>query len=609
MRPEKALPLPAGFSSTEAYVESLLCFGTASPLLKTLCGGVHVLDFFTRCVDVYESIFSESWRYWFKSRDIMDILDLFMREDVEKVNRGQKACSASPEGHWRGGPPPPTDLVEYVRDVRSHCLQREFLPQSTPSITRHVAVGMKRKKVHEVSNFACYVDRLTSDIEACQEGKISHLVDFGSGMNYLGRTISTTYNRNIIAVESRGHNIEGARDKDVLAKIAQKPKLLINKKAYRAAGLISRSEQRKMRILANNSVRPEDGGGRVLSNETESMDNDSGSVSDSECSCSASKNVHNQGNMTYVTHRIENGDLSAVLKNISVSSQTLPPDGTKQPSLLTLSLHSCGNLLHHGLRTILNPNVKAVALVGCCYNLLTERLGPPSFKLPGLQLRSNHPRLEETSSACDPHGFPMSQHYAEYQSEAMTERGVRLNITARNLAVQAPDNWTAAESDAFFTRHFYRAVLSRIFVDYGIVPAPDGNQNTTTEPVIIGALRKACYSSFLAYVRGAVEKLTGPNSPSPAFRDSVAEKLAPHILTDEVIEEYARNFGPRKHDLAVTWSLMAFSAKVIESMIVVDRWLWLMEQDEVEKAWVEPVFDHKESPRNLVIVGVKKNNS
>jgi hypothetical protein len=51
---------------------------------------------------------------------------------------------------------------------------------------------------------------------------------------------------------------------------------------------------------------------------------------------------------------------------------------------------------------------------------------------------------------------------------------------------------------------------------------------------------------------------------------------------------------------------MAFSAGVVEAVIVVDRWLWLKEQKEVEHAWVEPVFEYKHSPRNLVVVGIKK---
>ncbi|KAF2095872.1 hypothetical protein NA57DRAFT_43677 [Rhizodiscina lignyota] len=608
MGPEIPLPLPADFKSTEVFVESLLHFGTTSTLLKILCGGVHILDFFTRSPDVYETVFPERWRQWFKSRNIMDILDFLLREDLNNVPQNDASIHSSNFSicnQWRGSSPPPQDLVEYVRSVRKHCLSRDFPSEGVEGrtteleIARHVTIGMKQKKIHEVANFARYIDRLVADIEASQEQYISHLVDFGSGQNYLGRALSTSpYSRSIIAIESREHNIQGARDKDVLAKIADKPKIFRNKKEYRTSSVLTRSEEKRARILDNSSVSVEN---PYASSDATSLTDDV--AADSSCSYDTPSKIHKQGNMTYVEHSIKDGNLIPVLEQVFDA-----PEARSNTSLLTLSLHSCGNLLHHGLRTILNPEVSAVALVGCCYNLMTERLGLPSFKLPGLQLRSKHPRVEKTSSARDPHGFPMSQRLVDYQSDGMTEPGVRLNITARMMAVQAPANWTMEDSEMFFTRHFYRAVLQRIFMDYGVVAPPETNETGGTQPVIIGSLRKVCYSSFTAYVRGAIEKLTGPNSPSPSFRTIVAEKLRSDILTEEAINEYEKQFALRKHDLAVSWSLMAFSAGVIESMIVVDRWIWLVEQDVVEKAWVEPVFDYKESPRNLVVVGIKKRN-
>jgi hypothetical protein len=81
------------------------------------------------------------------------------------------------------------------------------------------------------------------------------------------------------------------------------------------------------------------------------------------------------------------------------------------------------------------------------------------------------------------------------------------------------------------------------------------------------------------------------------------EKMAD--ITDEEIDRYEAEYLPRKKELCVIWSLMAFSAMVVESLIVVDRWMFLKEQDEVEDAWVETVFDYGISPRNLVVVGVK----
>jgi len=306
-----------------------------------------------------------------------------------------------------------------------------------------------------------------------------------------------------------------------------------------------------------------------------------------------------------------------------------------------MSLHSCGNLLHHGLRTlVLNPSVKAVAMIGCCYNLLTERLGPPTLKNP--ILRGRIQRLEATSAANDEHGFPMSSRFASHkhgvvrpcwylrdaddtadeQTQAsQRETGIRINITARMMAVQAPANWTEADSAAFFARHFYRAVLQRILLDKGIVEAPSGVAGAAVgggvspagtgvsrgTPVVIGTLGKKCYASFLAYVRGAVAKIVAaPHYKGDPIVHMIEERVA--SMTDEEIVDYETRFRHRKRELEVVWSLMAFSAGVIEAMIVVDRWLWLKEQDCVEKAWVESVFEYSKSPRNLVVVGIKKSH-
>lgn len=198
---------------------------------------------------------------------------------------------------------------------------------------------------------------------------------------------------------------------------------------------------------------------------------------------------------------------------------------------------------------------------------------------------------------------------------------VHLNITARMMAVQAPLNWGPEDSDAFFTRHFYRALLQRVFLDRGVVDRPsiteehqqsfddyvvggrvstNGTTGGSTQPIIIGSLRKACYKSFVLYVRGALERLVKDPHRGTFFQEKLGD------ITDDEIRRYEAEFLPRKKDLSVVWTLMAFSAQLVEAVIVVDRWLWLKEQDIVEEAWVEAVFDYKKSPRNLVVVGIKK---
>ena len=605
MAVECPLPINSRFDNAEAYVESLLSFVTSSTLFQNLCGGVHILDFLTREPDLYSTVLPEDWRIWFRLHDIPAVLDLLMKEgdDLLKLLKDSRGTLPSEKPGttilWRDGPCPPKSLLEYIQAIRGHALNREFRPLAVSTTTssvgvgtlpRHVAVGMKPKKIHEVESFVKYINNLTNEIEATDQHEITHIVDFGSGQNYLGRALaSSPHDRRVIAVETKQHNIKGAKVMDISAGLAEKKRNIRNKKLYRMGS----------QNHGHESTAPE--GGNLYHNCTTPANGGiNGSTDEADSSGS-------RGKIQYIESFIQDGDLSTVVDEITCTPDA--PDGriNSDPRLMVISLHSCGNLLHHGLRSlILNPSVKAVAMVGCCYNLVTERLGPPTYKLPSL--RSSNLRLDTTSSACDPHGFPMSERLANYQHKH--GRGIRMNITARMMAVQAPENWTDTECESFFTRHFYRALLQRILLDRGIVGKPAQDDDETNESprgwtgagpaLTIGSLRKTCYSSFTDYVRGAITKLADDQKRGTEIQRRMEN------LTNEEILRYEAKFKEKKKELSIIWSLMAFSASVVESCIVMDRWLYLREQAEVSDCWVETVFDYKQSPRNLVVVGIKK---
>jgi hypothetical protein len=614
----RCLPIDPAWNNDDGYVSSLLSFATSSDIFRNLCGGIHILDFLTREPDLYTTVLPPEWRNWFDQVTVNDVLDILLREDLQELGLNFREAGTRPES-WRGHELPPASLIKYIDTIRKHCLLRQHVPisEGIQSLPRRIAVGMKPKKIHEVSNFAAYVDKLSTDLADSTGHSVSAIVDFGSGQNYLGRALaSPPYNHDVIAIERKHHNIDGAKGMDIYAKLAKKEKIMRNKKEYkkqlqstqgRTASLdCTDSHQANVRQNVHNApVAPPE---------------------DSEIAL-----VPGTGSMTYIEHDIHDGWLESVLNPASRRLPDLVPgsnnsSGIATPSistdsegsfrlqseqepanLMVVSLHSCGNLVHHGLRSlVLNPSVSAVAMIGCCYNLMTERLGPPTYKLP--TLRSLYPRLESTSVSFDPHGFPMSKALETFEHNH--GQGVRLNITARMMAVQAPYNWGPEDSEAFFKRHFYRALLQRILLDRGVVKQssdPDsivggsisGKYNAGT-PLIVGALRKACFESFLAYVRGAIAKL----SQDPVDSYMILERT--NDLTDEMIDNYEAEWAYAKKDLSIIWSLMAFSAGVVESIIAVDRWLFLREQECVERCWVEPVFDYGQSPRNLAVVGLKK---
>ncbi|KAE8449620.1 hypothetical protein EG329_007950 [Mollisiaceae sp. DMI_Dod_QoI] len=606
MAPPTPLPFSTEFANADEYVESLLLYCGASTVFQTLCGGVHILDFFTREPSLYHTVIPEEWRSWLMARESMDLLDFLMRDDLDEPREDN----------------PPESLVTYIRDIRKYSLRRNVPPKQSKGtkLPRHIAVGMIPKKIHEVGNFADYVVQVADNVSSSSGKEITHFVDFGSGQNYLGRTLaSPPYNKHIVAVESKELNINGAKSMDVLAGVAEREKVMRNKKLYRQQQDSMTSKDKLKEKALRRSAKPQEA----------PSDPDAVDMRPSKDLATIYTPADGKGYIQYVEHVVQDGDLSDVVEQIERMKIAAPAGNlqlvngdmekpqlpeiideiskTKDTRLMAISIHSCGNLSHHGIRSLLlNPSVQAIAIVGCCYNLMTERLGPPTHKLPRLRpnLRAiNAPRLTKEAAACDPHGFPMSKRVSTYNGD-----GVRLNITARMMAVQAPQNWTEKESDSFFTRHFYRALLQRIFLDRGVVSKMKqedddeaGSGLESTEPVIIGSLRKGCYSSFINYVRGALEKLNADPERSKMVREKMAD------MTDEDINDYATRYEGLKKELSVTWSLMAFSAGVVESLIVVDRWLFLKEHGNVvEDCWVEAVFDYQLSPRNLVVVGIKR---
>ena len=646
------LPLSDEWKDSDEYVAALLSFTTESVMFMNLCGGVHILDFLTRDPDLYTSLLPEDWRSFFEHHDIHSILQLLLREDIGPLCDQVDTNTSENDRTWNGSAFPPATLLEYIRNIRRLSLRREFTPQHNERLPKHIVNGMNKKKAHEVEQFSRYVASLSETVHESRGEPLTHIADFGSGQNYLGRALaSAPYHKHIIAIERKHQYISGANRMDIHARLAKDER----KKTMHNAKLAKLKKQNKYKKKCNGctdspelttsenpdapevdiQVQPTSNG--ELSEEPTDQDDDDtfsntlGGMSlqaDDILSSTAEQmppvsrtppKIDTRGTVSYIEHEIKDGYLESIIDHVvdpkkPVETRTATEEAVTQPEekkpsdarVMVVSLHSCGNLVHHGVRSlVLNPSVVAIAMIGCCYNLLTERLGPATYKIP--ILRSSHPRLKQTGSSWDPHGFPMSKLYENYS--AKTTKGVKLNITARSMAVQAPHNWGRADSEGFFTRHYYRALLQRVLLDHGIVPKADIPKDLYKDDpenpesgiaLIVGSLRKSAFESFSSYVRAATVKL----SQDPLRGEKVKERVC--TMTEEELQRYETNYLPTRKNLSIVWALMAFSSQVVEAAIVVDRWQFLREHDSVKECWVEPVFEYGQSPRNLAVIGIKK---
>ncbi|KAI8984618.1 methyltransferase domain-containing protein [Mycotypha africana] len=239
-------------------------------------------------------------------------------------------------------------------------------------------------------------------------------------------------------------------------------------------------------------------------------------------------------------------------------------DGKKETTekwLLT-GLHTCGDLASMMLTLFAtHQEMTCFVNVGCCYHFLTEQS----------EDRKGRPEV----------GFPLSS--------GLKRRNYRLGSKAAMLSCQAPVRWTdqPQETRTAFEHHFFRALLQLIMVEKGLT-------DITTAPIVGRLNNKKDFTSFPVYVKAALHRLKMPI-------DSITEEEA-QAYYDQGIQMQA------DQQITIFWTLRALLAPVLESIILVDRWLYLTETIEdspTKQVYLWPLFDPILSPRNMVIVATK----
>ncbi|KAK1623688.1 methyltransferase domain-containing protein [Colletotrichum phormii] len=220
---------------------------------------------------------------------------------------------------------------------------------------------------------------------------------------------------------------------------------------------------------------------------------------------------------------------------------------------MLVGLHACGNLSEHMLRYFATvPFIVCLGAVGCCYNHIVPR-----------------------SAAC-PDGFPISA--------KMRAKDVTLSAMALMTGCQAPNNWERADpskkESVYSKRRFYRALLEKIFHDKGI--------ELDKEDRPVWGVRKGDMASFTTFARRAMACLGVEESK----------------ISDADLVAYEERYRGQEGKVAILWTLSVLCCKVVESVIALDRYLFLAENGG-QNVDVVPIFDYKISPRNLMFVADK----
>ncbi|KAI8878960.1 hypothetical protein K501DRAFT_227564 [Backusella circina FSU 941] len=252
--------------------------------------------------------------------------------------------------------------------------------------------------------------------------------------------------------------------------------------------------------------------------------------------------------LQHVTEKITPENISQVLARWS-------PDAAEEDWLVT-GLHTCGDLSPMILRLFAeSKQVTTVVNVGCCYHALSE----------------------QHSNA----GFPMSNY--------LKEKDTKLGTTARVLSCHSPSLWIVdniQQSIDAYNNNYFRALLQDLLVSKGLSDIKD--------PPILGRVKQN--KKFPNFVKAALKRM----------------KLPEDAITAEEAELHLLKAKESDHDkqFIAFWTLRVLIAPIIESIILVDRWLYLTDaiknSDSPNKGvWMYPLFDLSASPRNVVFIASK----
>lgn len=506
-----------------------------------------------------------------------DWIDCLKNEPVEHL---LQIPSGIVQEHW------PASLKEYVLSVRSLAFPREqaklekkykllsvlpgreewghticyVLPSMRViSLNSVLSQGMNPKKKHEIEVLSSLISCITKNIGA------HTVIDVGAGQGYLSLVLAFEYQLPVVAIDASSHhgvvtNIRAERiKKHYVAKLRNSGKKPPNMPTTMTCHVLSSSMLRDF----SNYCCQQDG-----------FDDNEHKGEGSNDNCHASSEVAN------------------------LQFQCSGANSDSRSSLVLAGLHACGDLSVTMLRAFSEcKEVKAVVSIGCCYNLLSES------------------GCENDGFNC---GFPVSK--------GVKRMGVSLGKNAHDLACQSAERWQGLEKEAGiqnFDLHGYRAafqmVLDRYYQEVLLMSPSIGRQgkalqrqqkksfpNSSDSPETKTAVKTdSSTDGFQCKLADESERMADKYILFEKFCHLGLNHLGVELLQDMDLHGLWRECQPFVGLIGPYWSLRAALGPLLETLLLLDRLLFLQEQENVEVLML-PIFDPVLSPRNLAIVAKKR---
>lgn len=264
------------------------------------------------------------------------------------------------------------------------------------------------------------------------------------------------------------------------------------------------------------------------------------------------------------------------VKSLWVTPESLN-EVIKEPSII-VGLHTCGDLAATCIKSFVqNEHIKGIVNVGCCYNHITEYICPEATEAAwkykeALGSGQFGESLDKTIfSQEELAGYPLSGYIKA------NHPGFFLGRMPRILAMSEVHQLDCVDPEKIFMRFTYRngfqCLLGRAY----------------PEKRNVYAIRKRIkhVGSFIEYVRQGFQCM----------------QLEDPYSDEEIRLIYDNEFRQKEKAAAVIWALRSVLCKVIENLLLLDRVMYLKENNfEGELVYI---FDEGISPRNVALIGYK----
>ncbi|EFC42095.1 predicted protein [Naegleria gruberi] len=459
----------------------------------------------------------------------------------------------------------PKDIISYLSSPKFDLSCESGEIANSNELTRN----MSPKKIHEIERLAEFISYFSYSSDDQQLEDVENL---GSGKGYLSHVLFTKYGLNVVAVD---HN------EQLVQKIQAKAQKDVQKK--------KKQQKNQLKAIASHL----------------------------ECNREQLCKMVNQ--MLETTKSIRED----VIGNNCI-----------------VGLHTCGDLscilmdmYVNDVRHTQSSLLKSLVNVGCCYHKLTEKYHKQHVNTSSTNNSSEKIDQASNSEALKFSGFPLSPYTNDYVVNNLangfqfTRSGLILGCTENTIwkdSLSVSNNSTTIE--IIPVHDYWKRNAFRCAMEYFLHEFVEKNEEGIEHPVVysFGSIAEQNLSStssstqsscpdFVKYALAVLQRLSKTSVLSKKFhREDIVEMAIQDEYSPELVQEigqfYIQSCGAqpetaRIKKVDIFWTLRAIIGPVIESLILLDRYLFLLENN--THADIVQLFDEDISPRAFALFAHK----